>query len=253
MPLGHLIRAASQIRKPINYIAQRLRELGCNVPQYDTSDKAGLVSYNDKILISRNLDSMPPWLVDEVSLEHVLVAVARLKQPIVEISRRLRELGYHLMFNVDRLGSGWPLRDDLILLSAGLDGSPPWLGVYMGEDGLTKSTLALPRHAVTAALQTGRELNEVVSRLAFLGVQVAGSGDDWTNLSIGVKDRIMLSVHLNGRSPWVPQVINVVHVLRAAKQLRQPVRLICDRFEELLYDVPKFSERLPRSRPGRLL
>ncbi|MEU7912168.1 wHTH domain-containing protein, partial [Microbispora bryophytorum] len=236
VPLGHVISAAARTGKSPAAVVARLRALGYSAP-----DLAGVPdSFDsvDRIIISRGLDGVSPWLsADEaVPLGHVIVAVVRVGCNSAVVVARLRALG----FSVPDLAGVPDSFDsvDQVIISRGLDGVSPWLAA---DEAVSFD------HVVAAAVATGRSPAVVVARLRALGFSVpdpAGllSPVDFTDLTVISRD-------LDGVSPWlaVDEPVPLGHVVAAAMVMRQSPAVVVARLRALGLSAPD-----PGGLPGDL-
>ena len=157
---SRLLFAAALLRRTPVELAFRLRVLGLPSPQTDNLE--GLtVTAADQALLSRNLDGRGPLERDVIPLGHVVSAAVSLGRTVDNVLDRCTELGLPV----------WPAararstvnRHDLILLSAGLAGSAPWIG-----DSVSLT------HILLGALHTGRTPTDLRSRLHALGYRTPG-------------------------------------------------------------------------------
>ncbi|MDT0353631.1 wHTH domain-containing protein [Pseudonocardia charpentierae] len=140
VPAAHVIRAAAQLSWSAEAVAARLQQLGAVVPEREWPQVVS--TDDDRRLLSRNLDSPQgfhnPWagppdrdrwidLAEPVPVAHVIGAAARLGWSPETVAVRLRQLGAvapELEWTEVVLTT-----DDRRLLSRGLDGQKPWIGL----------------------------------------------------------------------------------------------------------------------------
>jgi hypothetical protein len=149
----------------VRMVAQRLEELGFNVPE-----TAPLLEASDDeqiLLLSKEGNGRTPWLETEnpVPMGHLYFLATRTGRSVPESAARLTALG----FKVPRLArvSGRPDPDDVTLLSSGrirgLGQLTPWL-----DDGREVP----PGHLVVASAVSGRSITTVAARLVALGYKL---------------------------------------------------------------------------------
>lgn len=92
VPMGAVMDVASDIGRPVDYVAKRLRSAGYEVP-----DTASLTD-EDRFLVSRDLDGQSPWLndPDPVPVWHLARAAIKFDRDPRLIARRLHEFGYQV-------------------------------------------------------------------------------------------------------------------------------------------------------------
>ncbi len=239
VPLGHVVRAAAQLRRAPADVAERLRVLGFVVP--DVSAFPAEVGPDDVTLISVDLDGEDPWLdpAEPVRLGHVVRAAARRRRGPARVAGRLAALGFHVP-DVSALPAELG-PDDVTLISAEMDGEDPWL------DPAEPVRLS---HVVRAAAQLRRRPAQVAERLTALGFDVP----DVSALppEIGGEDVLLISRDLDGESPWLDPAapVPLSHVIRAALRLRQTPAQAARQLTAFGFLPPSISEILPRFRPG---
>ncbi|MEJ2577591.1 MAG: hypothetical protein P8Z68_00665 [Kineosporiaceae bacterium] len=184
---GHVLAAAHRLGRAPAQVAQRLRELGLDVPSWEWPASAERV---DVALLSRRFTGGEPWARPGRAIPdvHVIIASALTGRPGQEIATFLARFG---LSTADR---NWPSgldQADLVLLSRDLDSRTPWVG-----------TRPVPRgHVFAAAVKLGTTPAAVAARLADLGVPVA-DGPDWPP-TVSATELVMLSRDGDGRSPWL--------------------------------------------------
>lgn len=92
LPVGVLMHLADNVARTVDYVADRLREVGYEVP-----DTASLTE-EDRFLVSQDLEGRAPWLTapDRVPVWHLARAAIKLDKAPDLIANRLRELGYQV-------------------------------------------------------------------------------------------------------------------------------------------------------------
>ncbi|MCM3922521.1 TIR domain-containing protein [Frankia sp. AiPs1] len=170
----------------------------------------------------------------EVSMSLLLFLAGRLRQPVAEIARRLRELGLRPA-EAPAATVAEVTRTDRLLVTEDLDGRHQvyWNTVPLG-------------HAMLAAQRLGLGLEESIRRFRALGLAVGPAGRAVPALH--PFDLVLLSTGLTGRSPWLGSSrVRLSHVLRAALQTDQPASAIRDRLAALGYRVPPLAPEAARS------
>jgi hypothetical protein len=230
VPVGHVIRAAAQLRRAPAEVAGRLAALGFAVG--DVSGLPAEVSPDDAALMSRDLDGTGPWLdaAVPVPLGHVVRVAAQLRRAPAEVAERLALLGFAVgdVFALVAEGSG----DDADLISEQLDGTDPWLN----------QAVPVPLgHVVRAAARLRRAPALVAERLAVLGFAVP----DVSALpaEVGPDDVTLISAELDGEEPWLDPAVPVPlgHVVRVAARRRRAPTAVAERLAVLGFAVPDVS------------
>jgi hypothetical protein len=165
VPLVRILRAAQRTRRDVHDVAARLAFLGYSVSLGGASMPLDDIEPDDMIITSRDLDGSHPWLdLDEtVPLPHLLQAARRVRKPVREIAVRLERLGYTIEVDLAAVAVDGVKPSDLVLASADLDGSRPWL------DAGQPVPLS---HVVNAAQKVRKRVEEVADRLRMLGYSV---------------------------------------------------------------------------------
>ena len=121
-------------------------------------------------------------------------------------------------------------KDHLIVASLGLNAWSPWL----------PDDAPVPAGHVLAAVQRDavRGMREVVAMLSDLGYQVPVS-------VVSSDDKVLISIDLNGRPPWLPNElpVGVWHLARIAVGMRRDPVDAARRLRELGYEVPELRPR----------
>jgi precorrin-6B methylase 1 len=165
---GHVVSVALEVAEPPAAVARRMAELGISTPSPgffpQDADTTDLPLLSASIEVENGLyASEPTWLRtgQSLSFQHVLIAAAKSSRSPRSIARRLAEFGFgtppdHVLDFDVRL-------EDLLLLSANLNGKPPWL---------TNEHLVVPLgHVLAAAALLARPPAEVAARLSELGLR----------------------------------------------------------------------------------
>jgi hypothetical protein len=151
-----VILATTKVRRSARSVAQRARELGIGAPEPSTlPDK---FDSDDETIVSVDVDGSPPWLDrrEQVTMPHLITAVADTRRSVADVSQRLHDLGY-LRVSVPEQ---WD-REDEVLLSEDLDGKKPWL---VGEQ--------IPPSHLVKIWRSGRDVVKSVRRLMRLGMRL---------------------------------------------------------------------------------
>jgi hypothetical protein len=244
----HVLRAANRMDEPVDRVLERLRRLalvGLRLPVTENLAIEGLgVSREDLALLSVDVDGLAPWLDDRVSPEHLLYASSRLNEAVDVVLARLRRfepVGIQLPVVDDKAIAGLKVSpEDLILLSADVEGTPPWI---------EEQTSII--HILRAANRLGEEVNVVLNRLQRLepvGIEVPYiEVSHVKGLEVSDEDLVLLSQELDGSSPWVDGETPVIHLLRASTYFNQPIERIRRRLKKfevlgLTQIAPVFSQ-----------
>lgn len=235
----HIVAAAIRTWYSIGEVACRLDVLGYRVPSALCAVVA--VEPADLILISRDLDGEGPWLRERdktdtpipVDTGHLVAAAAQLGRSIGQVADRLAALGFFVPAGLTGMGAAEP--SDRILVSRDLDGRYPWLEPY---DASGQPIDVPAGHVLAAAAQLGRDVGRVAERLVEFGFAVLG--DLMGRGQVEPEDRVLISRHLDGRSPMLSGAVTVPigHVLLAAERLEQGIDGIARRLTGLGFRVP---------------
>ncbi|ABW14693.1 peptidase C14 caspase catalytic subunit p20 [Parafrankia sp. EAN1pec] len=227
VPVGHLAAAAVRTGRSVGQVAARLAALGFTVA--DPATLPDQLDRGDLILLSRGLDGRSPWLGSDrpVPVGHLAAAAVSTGRSVDQVATRLAALGFavaDLATVPDQLD-----RDDLILLSGGLDGRSPWLD---SDRPVSAGYLAV------AAVRTGRSPRQVASWLAALGFAVADPATLPDQFDRG--DLILLSDDRHGRwqSLGSDRPIPTVHLAEAAVRTGRSPRQVASRLVALGFTVP---------------
>lgn len=217
VPAAHLHVAAWATGRTVEHVAGRLELFGYRVSRTGPADPA--VDLRALLLDGHG----QPLPLDEVVRPgHVLAAALRTGLAVDEVVERLTELGHA----VTPFAHATATADDLVLLSAELDGSPPWL------PGGTEVPLG---HVLLAADRLGATASEVAARLARFGYRCAAPP-----VPTGRDDVRLVSEDLDAAAPWLRrgEPVRIGHLLRAAQALGKPVREVAERLAELGFRLP---------------
>lgn len=228
----HLLRAAHALDETLDRVVARIAKfeaIGYSVPDVD-GEIAGLtISDEDLTALSRDLDSYEPWIGDgPVEALHLMEASSTLDEPIGDVIDRIRRfepLGIALPDITNDALSLQVKNEDLIVLSQDLDAAAPWVGreIPMG-------------HILAAASKRGEEVGKIVDQLRRfegLGFVVPPVDERGAKLRFGGEDLVLLSRNLDARPPWAEHEIPVIHLLRAASHLGEPVKQTFERLRRL--------------------
>ncbi len=225
VPLGHVLQFAEVVGCRAQEAADRLEELGFRL-------QAGMVlpetaAPDDLLILSRDLDGIPPWLdgSDPVPLGHVLSAAERTKRRPAQVAARLTELGLHPAEGVVLPETAEP--DDHRFLSSGGLRVPrkwPWL------DGSDPVPLG---HVLSAAERTKRRPAQVAAKLTQLGLRLPEGAVPPEAVEPG--DLTILSRGLQGSTPWwdAASPVPLAHVLVAAHVLKRSPERVAARLVQL--------------------
>ncbi len=225
--LIHVVRAANRIAADASVVAARLAALGFPLaPGCESLHTEA----DDLVLLSRDLDSVAPWLdpAEMVAPVHLVRAAERTGRPVPLVAARLSSFG----FTLGRLPDGdlELTPSDLVIASRELSGNPTWL-----DPARPVSTM----HLLRAAEVTSQPAGTVASRLNRLGYDVAADPDQLLVDALDPDDAIMTSVDLDGMHPWldVAQPVPALHVLRAARVTGRDIHDIAARLTVFGYTI----------------
>jgi hypothetical protein len=238
VPVAHLVRAAVRLRRRLAEVVGRFAVLG-----YATADISQMpedLTSDDTVLISRDLDGVPPWLDREapVPVGHLVRAAVRLRRGPAEVAERLAAFGYATP-DISQLPEDLT-SDDTILISRDLNGGRPWLD---------RAAPVPVGHLVQAAVRLRRGPAEVAERLATLGYATADisqipeevTEDDAVLLNPSLVER---STYRRMRPPWLDPgaPVPVGHLVQAAVQLRRGPAEVAERLAAFGYATPDISQ-----------
>ncbi|MFB7949950.1 SAV_2336 N-terminal domain-related protein, partial [Kitasatospora phosalacinea] len=227
---AHVLAAAIATGRSAAAAAERLTALGYRVPgPTGWADRA--VEENDRVLISRDLDGISPWIsrTEQVEPAHVLAAAVATGRSARAVAARLRALGYPAP---DQAGfpDDPPPFTDRILVSQDLDGMSPWLDPVEPLDS---------GHLLAAAIVTERPARAVAERLRALGYRVPDPAD-LPDLRPEEHDLELIGRSTDEVGPWDDPVepVEVAYVLETSLATGRPAADVARRLAELGYQVP---------------
>ncbi|MFI2781473.1 caspase, EACC1-associated type [Streptomyces sp. ALB3] len=228
-----IIHTARRTGRSTAHVARRLTELGYRM----LVDPLPGEEAEDLALLSRDLDAVAPWLDPQttVSVAHIAQAVSKTKRSAEHVCARLAAFGFRT--------PGTPLppltAEDLRLLSENHNGEAPWLS--------PDKTIG-PAHIIQTASQLGCSTDHLTSRLTALGLRTPTRPVPEEEPG----DLRILSVHGNGRSPWlnIEQVVAPSQIAMASSVTGYTADRIASRLTHFGYRVP--DARLPPLEPDDL-
>jgi hypothetical protein len=240
--LVHLVRAAHKVNLSAEETAARLALLG---HQLAPGWPAVRVESDDLTLMSRDLDGTGPWLDidEEISPIHLLRAADRAGRPVAEVAERLRSFGYAVGTDVSIIETVKLEPEDLVMASRDLDGSQPWL------DAAHPVPLI---HLLRAAETTGRDVRDVLARLATCGYRVEIDPDTILIDHLEPDDLTLTSEDNDGSDPWLDPAkpVPTIRILRAAQRTRRSVHDVAARLAFLGYSVSLDGTKLSLDQIG---
>jgi hypothetical protein len=235
VPAVHVLYAASKLNLPADKVLGRLNrfsDLGVTLPEIDPKRVKGLmVSDQDLLVLSANLDGRPPWLQGDVSVFHILQAANQLDQPVGTIVKRLERFeacGVRASLPSDNISENLKIsEEDLKFLSEDLDGQPPWVDspVPVG-------------HILYAANDGERPIGSVINclkRLEPIGIQLPAVNNAAAALTVSDDDLAIVSRDFDGLPPWLEGSIPGSRILAASNHLDRPVSEVVTRLQK--YDT----------------
>jgi len=241
---AYLILTAARLNEPVVTTLkrfQKLTPLGLEVPQINEQLLSDLhPTQEDLIALSRFLDGQRAWNQKEISVAQIVLASAKLNEPIVATLQRLQRfepLGLKIpeVDNVEALTQVSVTPEDLIILSEYLNGRCAWQ-----SDQLSIS------HIILSAIKFERPVSQIIQclqRFTVLGLEVPTIGhlDTLENLIISQEDIILLSSNLDGEGGLYEDQISSSHILKASVKLNKPIAYILQELERFT----SFGLRLP--------
>ncbi|MBO3752835.1 caspase family protein [Streptosporangiaceae bacterium NEAU-GS5] len=228
VPIGHLLFAAERLGASVTEIARRLGDLGFFLP--DLVDRTGP---DDLVIVSQNVDGIPPWLSLEgrVHSLHVIEAAESTRSTVREVGRRLAALG----FDVPRkLLDAGDLRHGGRLI---IDRAPTGEHLYLPQWDADGALIPVPLgHAVIVAERLGCSVSDVARELDQLNFLVPPVLFDIGRPQPG--DRVLASRDLTGEWPWLTDgVVPLGHIITAQDRLGLPAEQLADRLRKLGFDA----------------
>ncbi|MER6010240.1 wHTH domain-containing protein [Streptomyces bluensis] len=221
VPLDHFLDAYVRHGLGIVETAARMTPYG-----FDVSLAAGLPDRPEKtdlVLLSTDGEGEGNWCAAEreVPPGHVLRASVRTGLPAADVCRTLRAYGLTVTDLPERSRP-----EDLLLLSTGLDGEPPWLKV--GEE--------VPfGHVRRAAEASGQEVDDVIAALSDYGLRPRTA----PHTELSEADRELLdALELEDVSPSLLDRLDFVDLWSAADVLGWSLATVTDRLRALGVAVP---------------
>ncbi|XVV15639.1 HD domain-containing protein [Actinoplanes sp. CA-131856] len=224
--VGHVFAVASRLGSSPRRVAHRFDELGLRTDDFAWTDV--IVTEDDGVLVSRDLDGIAPWLETwrPVPASHVVAAASQFGRTWKWTAERLAALGLPVT------EFPWPdvvlSGDDVVLLSRVTDASKPSLVPQPAPWG----------YVAVAAAALGWPVSRVTDRLAELGLSVAAEVRPETSMTDD--DHRLLSVNLDGRAPWMDPADEVTaqQLFTASAMTRWSARAVAARLTELGMAVP---------------
>ncbi|MFF2660169.1 caspase family protein [Kitasatospora sp. NPDC058032] len=226
VPVQHVLRCAERLGWAPAAVVARLAGFGLALP--DGVAVPETVESSDLVLLSRDLDGVPPWLTNGtvVAPGHVLKAAEYLGRPPAAVVTRLSELGFSLPEGAVLPEAVEP--EDRVILRTEEDG---WHTPTPG--GLLRLGQAL-----MAAVRLGWTPSAVVARLAGFGLALPDGAT--VPEAVRADDLVLVSRDADGLGPWLSysEPVPVAHVLAAAARLGWSPRVVAARLTELGFTLP---------------
>jgi hypothetical protein len=236
LSIWHLLRLAARVRRPLATVFERLlhfsRLLQLELPTLDpASFPSEAVEPVDLAVLTCDFSGNAPLLLGDVQIGQIIGAAAKLNLSANDVIMRLRRfaplLGYVVPDNLhETFANLRPESVDGILLSRRLDGIAPWLE---GQVSIG--------HVLRAASRVKRKTEVVLRRIkrysALLGLTLPEiSLTALPSDPPSREDTILISLGLDGQSPWLSGKISPGHIIGAAVALKQEPRTILGRLQE---------------------
>ncbi|WUH92537.1 caspase family protein [Streptomyces sp. NBC_00433] len=234
---GHVLGAARVTAYSAREAAARLRQLGYVTAEVDAQVLRSARGARDLIILSRDLDSVYPWLdpASDVPLGHLLSAAAATKSTPEQVAERLALLGYRTDEPAVGLAA-WRTtlgKDDLTLLGGDPDSTRPWREV---EEDISLE------HLVVAAATLERTPQWVADRYRALGYGITGqaAGHPVWRTTLRRGDLALLGVTGNRRAPTLgfATPVPLTHILQTAVTEDQEPGQVWARLEQLGFTPP---------------
>ncbi|SFQ96850.1 hypothetical protein SAMN04488564_101339 [Lentzea waywayandensis] len=254
--IGHVLSVAIKTGLTPSQAARRLTELGHTPPEElpDTAEPDDLVLVSTTIgTASRPSYSHSPWLRagTQVHLPRILIAAAKTRRSPRDVAHRFMQLGFSTPPE-PLLGFG-PRPDDLLLLSAALDGKAPWLDG--DHTAMVRHGFTLPLgHVLVAAARLGLPASDILARLELLGLRTEAAdlpagvdalADPLLNRAVDVS---RWSIYNQDQFQWLSATVPVEtrHLLIAAARTGLPLTNILRRLADMGFPVED-AQRLPHA------
>jgi hypothetical protein len=207
VPPTHILAAAAATGHSPGEIARTLSGLGIQVGDHRDVE----FSPDDHDMLTTALDHLEPRPDNchDVGLAAVLATAYRTRRTPKDIAERLTDVG--LAVPRPQTHSAAESAEDLVLLSAAIDGEGPWL----------PGTQVPYVHLLAAAGRIGRSPAEVTARFAAMGFDLPPPPFSPAPGEVDVVDLVLLSRNLDGAGPWLDQdSVPTAYLLLAACVLR---------------------------------
>ena len=217
----------------------RLAELGYSVPVIP--QPAEDITADDIQIASFGLNGKHPWIPDKnVPKAFIAIAAAHTRWSVHKVVRRLATLGYqidsgHVPDELDdsirvvlsRFRLAGSKSDD-----RGSDSGASTLALFHAGKEFIVSHAAL----LVTASTLDRPIGEVAETLCHLGFTCAKFPERSAEIIDG--DKELLSLNLDGKTPWLPDgPVPLVHLIRAAGKQNKSVGAVAERLTELGYST----------------
>ncbi|MEM7533900.1 MAG: hypothetical protein AAF639_17070 [Chloroflexota bacterium] len=243
IPFDFIFQKAKALSKKTSDIVSRLRDLGVSsgVPELNW-DAIESLSGAELIFISVDLNGQFPWIESEIDLSHILNAAIKLEQPPVEISKKLKHLGFSLLGpepNWELVGFVDEI--DARLMSVALDN-------YDYRRSGSREITATDINYIANTLE--KDENYVDARLSDFGFILVNRKKEYNSQkepyftseamdSLNQEDRILVSWDLQGTRSLLMRDVSFRHILEASEKLDESPVTIVKRLLELGFTIEK--------------
>lgn len=234
---AQIVLAAAHLEEPITVTLKRLQRLaflGLKVSNVNPDDLGELTANEeDLIALSRRLNGKEkiPLQFKRVPPAHIVLASARLNEPVAETLKRLQKfipLGLEVTeVEPESLGNLRATSEDLIALSDSLDGQYPY-----------RDSRVSIAHVIFAVKQLNESMAKTLKRLQKftpLGLEIPEiESESLGNLTVTSEDLIVLSSLLNGKDTLDKDQVSPAHLVLAAYQLKETIAQTFQRLQKFV-------------------
>jgi hypothetical protein len=239
---AQIVLAAAHLEEPIAVTLKRIQRfapLGLEVSEVNSNSLGDLTATEeDLVALSRRLEGKEkiPWQSKRIPPAQVVLASARLNEPVAETLKRLQKftpLGLEVPeVEPESLGDVSATPEDLVALSSELDGQYPYWH---------------KRISLAQVILTAKRLNESIAKtlkrfqkFTPLGLEMPEiDSESLGNLTVTEEDLIALSRFLDGKSALDKDQVPPAHIVLAANKLKESITQTLQRFVLLGLQIPQ--------------